>query len=124
MVWGLAVPAMLLLAAARSVTSPPQDPAVGLCPGPYGGPGGWAFSHERGTPEGFGCTRNVVVGRREERDLPERPPRRNRDGLELVLVQDQPPDSGFRVRFFCLGSLVELFFFGLGCRVKGRRFGV
>ena len=21
---------------------------VGLCPGPYGGPGGWAFSYERG----------------------------------------------------------------------------
>ena len=29
---------------------PPQDPTVGLCLGPYGGPGKLGVSHERGTP--------------------------------------------------------------------------
>ena len=29
---------------------PPQDPTIGLCPGHYGGPRGWALSYERGTP--------------------------------------------------------------------------
>ena len=28
----------------------PQEPPVGICPGPYGGPRGGAFSDERGTP--------------------------------------------------------------------------
>ena len=31
--------------------APSLDLAVGLCLGLYGGPRGWAFSHERGTPE-------------------------------------------------------------------------
>jgi hypothetical protein len=31
---------------------PPQDPTVALRLGPYGGPKGWAVSHERGTPVG------------------------------------------------------------------------
>ena len=31
--------------------APPLDPAVGLCVGTYGAPGGGAFSYERGTPE-------------------------------------------------------------------------
>ena len=30
--------------------APPEDSTVVLCPGPYGGPRGWAFSYERGTP--------------------------------------------------------------------------
>ena len=30
--------------------APSQDPSVGLCLGPYGGPRGWAVSYERGTP--------------------------------------------------------------------------
>ena len=29
---------------------PPLGPTVGLCLGPYGGPMGWEFSYERGTP--------------------------------------------------------------------------
>jgi len=37
---------------AHKKTPPPQDPTVGLCLGPYGGPRGWAFSYERGTPVG------------------------------------------------------------------------
>ena len=31
-----------------------QDPTVGLCVRPYGGPMGWAFFYDRGTPVGFG----------------------------------------------------------------------
>ena len=31
-------------------TAPPWDSTVGVCLGPYGGPGGSAFSYERGTP--------------------------------------------------------------------------
>ena len=32
----------------------PEDPTVGLCPGPFGGPRrGGAFSYERGTPVGL-----------------------------------------------------------------------
>ena len=31
-------------------TAFPQDPAVGLCLGPFGGPRGGAVSYERGTP--------------------------------------------------------------------------
>ena len=31
-------------------TVSPSDPAVGLCLGPYGGPGGGSISYERGTP--------------------------------------------------------------------------
>ena len=30
-------------------TAPPYDPTEGLCLGPYGGPGGWKVSNERGT---------------------------------------------------------------------------
>ena len=30
--------------------APTQDPAVGLCLGPYGGTRGWAFAYEPGTP--------------------------------------------------------------------------
>ena len=29
---------------------PPYDPTAGLCLGPYGGPMGWTFYYERGTP--------------------------------------------------------------------------
>ena len=30
--------------------APPKDPTLGLSLWPYGGPRGWAFSYERGTP--------------------------------------------------------------------------
>ena len=34
---------------------PPQDPTVGSCTGPYGGPRGGAVSYERGTPVSHAC---------------------------------------------------------------------
>ena len=37
---------------AHEKTPPPQDPTVGVCLGPCGGPRGWMFSYERGTPVG------------------------------------------------------------------------
>ena len=45
------------------VTAPPEDPTVGMCPGPYESLGGGAVSYEQGTPvveshvvvTGFGC---------------------------------------------------------------------
>ena len=41
-------------------TAPPQDPPVGLCLGPYGGPrGGGVVSDERGTP--VVCVTSLVI---------------------------------------------------------------
>ena len=50
-------------------TAFPQDPPVAICLGPYGGPGGWAFSYERGIPAGFRIydVKTAVPGLRVEK---------------------------------------------------------
>jgi len=48
--------------------TPVEDPAVGLCLGPYGGPRGVGVSYERGTPVEFALT--LFWGRRGTRSLP------------------------------------------------------
>ena len=52
---------MLVCGTATSGSAPQNGPTVGLCPGPYGGPGGGAVSYERGTPV------NTVFRQRAER---------------------------------------------------------
>ena len=41
-------------------TAPPQDPAVALCLGTYGGPRGVGVSYERGTPPSRGSGRTLT----------------------------------------------------------------
>ena len=92
---------------AQKKAPPPQDPTVGICVGPYGGPKGGAFVYERVTP----------VSRQRQSYYSSHSSRR------AAKVPNEPPAAlihvpGFRVQG--LGFRVR----GLGFRVQGSGFRV
>jgi len=72
-------PSLTLFHAPGNLTGNPSHPTVGLCLGPYGGPGGGAVSYERGTHAGnltgnTALTAGIVLDTAHSDTVPTVPP--------------------------------------------------